>query len=78
MHDVVCLVVNDAVVAQALVAYASAANVHLAVSDLLLEGVVDILLDLTGYHVACWFGDRALVIVGLAIDLDLLLSTVVE
>ena len=72
MHDVIGLAIADAVAA--LVACASAAGIQPVISDLLLEGVVEVLLGLADSHVTCWLGDCALVVVGLVVHLHLLLT----
>ena len=67
MHDVIGLAIADAVAA--LVACASTAGIQPVISDLLLEGVVEVLLGLADSHVTCWLGDCALVVVGLVVHL---------
>jgi len=71
MQDVISLTKLDTLDV-AVVGCAPATGLKLIVPDWLLEGVVDVLLDLAGRHVAHWLGDGALVVFGLPIVLDLL------
>ena len=66
MQDMISLTKLDTLDV-AVVACAPATGIKLMVPDWLLEGVVDVLLDLAGRHVAHWLGDGALVVSGLSI-----------
>ena len=77
MDDVILLAVVHAVATHALIANASSAHVELSVTNLLLEGVVDVLFAFAGSHVARWLGNGALVIIWEVVDLDLLLANII-